>query len=755
MSQVRTFLLVGNSNVGKSTYYNKITWKTSSVGNIDSLTTCSHKSRLRKNKETQVVDLPGIWDLNPCRSDELVAIDYLINGDHIGIINIAAATTLKRDLMLTYELAETGILSGLTINMVDELENKEISIYELAKEFKIKINLISAKKSIGIINSLNPMIEFKRNAPVKIINYSLKITALIEHFANIKLHHKISNQAVIIQSVLGSTPFRTILANVNQLDNFEQKCNELQIDKAEIINIRETKKELINKLYNRIIKTTKTIDNKTLTNKEKINLKLDNFFLNPKVAIPAFILIITAIYFLTFYKYCGGYFQEQIVTGFEQLQGIITNAIILHGNSDTILWGASFVANGLLGGLFTILSFLPWIIILLVLTTILEQIGMLSRMSVIFDKTFSRFGLSGRSLVNVISGIGCNIPAIIMARNSNSQQERVISIMIAPLISCSARAIVFGFISMALIGNSYGWLLNLGMLFFSVFVTLTAGLIFSNSLFRKRNNIFAIEIPRWRTPDFKYILKRTYLTSINFLKNTVLIIMIANLIVWILSNTGPNHNFILDLNDKTAIKNSFIRYLAYPFQYLLYPIGLGTDWRFSVSLLTSFPAKEIAATNIENLFGSSVLFKAAIMNQGLLNAACIASFMLFFAFFIPCMATVSVMKKEIQWKYTLMHIAISLSGSYLGSFVFFNIIGDLSFLARANINSTFPFIILISLLFAIISFIIINLSKRYQLQNQGKTEKTGRSLKIKKLNYGALGLISTIFIINDVLLLTN
>lgn len=750
--QETKYLLIGSPNVGKSTYYNRITWKHAPVSNIDRATTFASSSRLRKEKSIIVTDLPGVNTLNPHGDDEKETFNYLFNSDYYGVINIVNANTLERDLLLTYQLAEAGVLSELLINMIDEI-SFDINKLSITTAFKAIVECISAKKNLNIQTSLLPIINKSSKPKTVNFKYEDKIKKFIESVYEYIPDHKLSKNFIAIQYLLDNQFVIDFLKQNKCLKKIEVIKNNLNITEQDILTIYKTRETFVKDL---LIKSKKEHPkkniNKSFSEEKKFSRCMDLIFLNKLIAIPLFTLVMVGIYFITFYEYAGGWlqaqFNEQVLQRIIDLIKVeVTN---INPQNDLQNWWAGFTSDGLLGGAFTIISFLPWLIILVFLISILEQIGLLSRMSIVFDRTFSKAGISGRALINLITGLGCNIPAITMTRNCNSIKERVVTSMLSPFVSCSARIIVYGFILEAVVGSELSWLATLGISLFSIIVAFMIGYFFSNLCFRKRNSIFITEISKFRSPDINVVLKKVFFECINFIKRTIIIIAICNLVIWFLLYTSPTSDFIINPTNETGINDSFLRYLSYPFQYILYPTGLGLDWRFAVSLVTAFPAKEIAASNIMILFNGSQGFIDAIQ---VLPVALSISYLMFFAFYIPCLATVVVMVKEIGIKYTAINIGIGLLFSFLFATSIFGVVGTIESIILENSTIAMNVILYITMFCILISLIILFTKNFY------KNKVTFWDFKYKDpkyiLVYGNYAIIGCLMVSLSTMLLVN
>ncbi len=748
-----SYVLVGPPNVGKSTFFNKLTWKISPVANMDHFTTTVNEARLRGNESISIIDLPGLTTFSHTGYDEEVTIDYLLNNVYQGAINIVSALSLNRDLLLTIRIAEAGILNNIIINMTDELDtHNTLNLRELEFKFKVPVTCISAKKNENINGAITATINATKNTQFK-LNYEPRIEAFLKDFENLIPIKKLSKRFIGLEALQK----KEFAIKLIQQDGYEEAFNELikthQIQPEDINSINVTRNQFINE----VVKKTKRFgDNYEAQQYYLKSKKVDNFFMRPWVAIPGFILLMAIIYFLTFFQYTGGWIKDR----FEEdalgaLQDVIRNAITTSHPTTSSTWWGAFVADGLLGGIFTIISFLPWIIILFVSISIVEQVGILSRLSIVFDNVFKKRGLSGRALVNLITGVGCNIPGMLLSRNITNKKERIISVMTSSLISCSARVVVYGFISEAIIGGNWGWLLSLAITGCSILFAIIVANFFSQTIFRNTTSLFICQIPRWRGLDIMVILKRTGLEVWNFLKRTIIIVGILNFVVWILLSTGPNSRFILNLEDANYIEGSFLYYLSYPFRYLLYPIGLGFDFRWSVTLLSCFPAKEAAASTIQILFGEAAQFKDILFSSATSHGypvAVLTSFLIFFTFFVPCLASVVVMKKEIGTKYTLMSIGIILLFTYLLSWIAFVVIAAFYMVVNQTQSYYYMPLILMILCFVIMGGWGFVNHFRVNRQNAGKLESIKKFINFKKINY-VLGISSLLLMIIATILL--
>ncbi len=626
------------------------------------------------------------------------------------------ACSFKRDMHLTIQLLEAGILKDIVINMIEELNDAQISPFKLSRKLGVPVHLVSAIKNDGIKQSINSLLQDKKENNLFNLKYSDEIESLIEEIINYIPNNKnVNKRFLAIQYLQGNYYIHNMFNDFkikSKIDNLIQNkslnFNNLNLE------IKKIRNEYIDKLYNFAFSRIKV--SSTNFNRKKRIVKFDNLLLNPWFGIPLFLIIIFAIYYLTFGNYAGGYVADQLANGFDKLKTIIFDSMPSNGNTDQ--WLQLFVTEGLLGGIFTVLGFLPYLLIMLGLVYIIEQTGYLARVSLLFDNQLSRFGISGRSIITLITGTGCNIPSIMMARNSHSFKERTIMVLISPFVSCSARLVVFMWIAQQFITNSsYIWLFGIGFTFISCFIALFMGLLFSKSLFRDSKTFLLTELSKWRLPSFTVTIKKILFEVYDFLKRVLTVVFIVNLLIFLLNYISPVSGLIIDPNShEINYKNAtFLQYISLVFQYLLYPIGLGEDYRLVSSLIAAAPAKEIAASVLDTTFntgGSSFneAFFGANSNIAL-PIATLGSYVFMFAFYTPCVATMVVLKKEGGWKNLIIHLVAAFVFAYILCLFVYVGIGSVELLANNSNLISNPLIIIVYIIIglSLICMLIVNI----------------------------------------------
>lgn len=664
-------LLIGCPNIGKSSYFSKITWQNNTVGNIDKITISPKKGSLKRNNNFKIIDLPGSYTLGPNTLDESSVISIIFDTQNYDkIVGFISANNFKRDMFIIVELLESQKLDHLFINMIDELNDYKINNFKISRKLFVDVEQISCAKNINIKQSINQIENFFRKEPkIFKIDYGKEIENLISILEEHIDYEEIDKRFIAIQLLSDNQYVKEKFKYININEILPDVCV-LDVKRY----IKEKKRDFIESLFEFCFEKKDTQNGSII---EKTN-KIDKWIFKKWIGIPLFILTILFIYFITFYKYAGGFITESINYGFDKLLNIINDSV-LKLNVNNNIWIADFITDGILTPIFTIIGFLPNIAIIFLSMNILEQTGYLARVSVMMDKSLNKFGISGRSIITLITGIGCNIPSVMMARNSQTKKERLIIILISPLIICGARIIVFNWISSMLVSTSFAWLITFGFTVFSIFVALFLGLFFSNTLFRTKKTFFLTELPPWRKPQFVLVLKSLGIEILDFIKKVFTVIFILGILTFLLSRISPRIGLINEVSFDQNIdwsKASFLEYISYGLKYLFYPIGLGEDWRISYSLIAAFPAKEAASSTLETLFNHGMSFKQTIMSFNL-PISSVISYFIFFGFYVPCFSTLAVVKREVGWKWMFIQLFSNLLFAYLFAFVSYNLVGTI------------------------------------------------------------------------------
>lgn len=655
-NESKTYLLIGSPNVGKSTIFNRLTHATALVSNIDRMTTEHTMGKIKKTDD-YLVDLPGIYNLSHPIAEEKETHYHLLHGKVDGMVNVLSAFSLQRDLYLTLQCIETGLLNTLCVNMIDLVKAQTFDWNKLSKKLNgLHIILSRSNRSKNVKEIIKSVQESKKVDP-NIISYSEEIENKIKQISLVLPNLSVSKRFGALM-ILENNEFFIEHLKEHHKDEFKKVKKFFvseQQGKKYVEEIRKTKNKFIENLLKGCgYKTEKYLK----VDIEKQN-KFDRYFLKKWIGIPLFLIISIAIYYLAFGSYAGGGLQQWFNKALTNREwGLAHWMFVGFNNINTPGWASSLIVNGVFGGLFTVLTFIPSIAILYICVTIIQQVGLLSRVSILLDNALSKFGISGRSVVNLLSAFGCNVPALMLARSSSSKKERIISILIIPFIPCASKIIVIAAIANAIF-HSFGWLFIVGAVLLSGTIALILGLTFSKTLFRKQKSFFCIEVVNWNGIDIRIMFKNVWQTIKGFLTKALLIITIANLVFWALLHFG-NGGYIPDGGD---IRQSALCYMGHGLSYIFYPIFGSANWQLTTGLLSAIPAKELVLTTLQMMAGG------ASIETLFATKALAVSFMIFMLYYMPCIPSINTMRTEAGKKYMWLNIGVSFATAYVLSMV--------------------------------------------------------------------------------------
>ncbi|MGL5041619.1 MAG: ferrous iron transport protein B [Culicoidibacterales bacterium] len=652
------YILVGNPNVGKTTFFNLLTDSNNKVTNFAGTTVDVVSCKIRQTNDF-LVDLPGIRALNHASEDEYIAISTIVDHDFDKIINIIDSVNIKRNLYLSIQLLESQLPIVFILNFKDDLQNKGIS-FDMAK-FATKFGLgklIVAKK------------EKNSSAIVKHISQPVANKFILDYGQT--LEGAITKVAAIVKDSGSFTNVNSRFIAIQLLSNNLFLLAKLTEDvQTQITKVREVVEAKIiadelalslNGLFFKIrrayiiaaMEEVSHVDATVLAKWSPRN-KVDAILLNGYFGIPLFLLNFYLIFYVTFLlgNPVSDFFDASILAPF----GLFLRSLLEWGGLPQML--ISLVVEGAYAGFATVVMFLPQIVIVFVFLSVLEGSGYMSRAVVLFDKTFSKIGLNGKALAPMMIGLGCNVPAIMAARTISNKKERLITQLIIPFISCAARLEIY-ILFVSLFFNQHQALILLGLNLLGVAVALTSAKIFSLSFFKKQEPFFLVEIPPYRSVNINYISKMTINKVKQFITNAGKFIVIGSIIIWGLLWFGPS-GYTQDIN------NSFFALIGHLFAWAFVPLGFGT-WQATSSLITGFLAKELVVAQIGVLLSGYPSVELGITT--LFTPAGAVSFMVFNLLYIPCLSTVSVLKQETKsWKWVWFSILYSFVVAYLVAYL--------------------------------------------------------------------------------------
>ncbi len=632
--------LAGNPNSGKTTLFNTLTGSNQYVGNWPGVTVEKKEGNLKEYKDVILCDLPGIYSLSPYTLEEVVARNYLINERPDVIINIVDGTNLERNLYLTTQLMELGIPVVIAINMMDIVRKNgdKINIAELSKSLGCRIIEISALKGDGVNELTEAAIaaaKSERTNPVHF--FSGVVEHAIAHIEEATVHHmpedkqrwyaiKIFERDAKVMEELGIDD--TTLSHIEKDIKAVEKALD---DDAESIIISER--------YDYVTALTQKYHKKKNVGKLTVSAKIDQVVTNRILALPIFVAVMWLVYTLsigTIGDWTVGFMNDTLFG--EWIVPAVTSGLASIGCAE---WLTGLIADGIVGGVGAVLGFVPQMLILFFLLSILEDVGYMSRIAFIMDRIFRKFGLSGKSFIPMLVASGCGVPGIMASRTIEQERDRKMTIMTTCFIPCGAKMPIVGLIAGALFGGS-AWIATAAY-FIGVGAVIVSGIILKKTkAFRGEASPFVMELPPYHFPIGGNVFRATWERGWSFIKKAGTIILAASVIVWVLNNLtfeGGFH-YIAD-GDETSILNVIGSWLALFF----IPLGFGS-WQASVATILGLVAKE----EVVGVFGSLGLGSAETalfqIFQG--NQLAAFSFMIFNLLCAPCFAAMGAIRREMN-----------------------------------------------------------------------------------------------------------
>lgn len=643
-----TFALVGNQNSGKTTLFNQLTGSRQHVGNFPGVTVDRKDGQIRGQKNTLITDLPGIYSMSPYSSEELVSRNFVLNEKPKAIINIVDATNIERNLYLTMQLLETGIPVVVALNMMDEVTENggSIDVNRMEAMLGTPVVPISAAKNQGID-------ELVRHA-VHIAKYQEKPTR--QDFCDQNDHGGAVHRCIhAVQHLIedhaaeAGLPVRFAASKIIEGDELILSQLNLEQNEKEMLDhiILQMEKErgmdhsaaMADMRFAFITKVSSQCVSKPHETKEHIrSQKIDKLLTGKFTAIPIFIAVMALVFYLTFIV-VGPWLQGILEEGIGALKNLADTAMTNAGVNNVI---HDLVINGIFEGVGSVVSFFPIIVVMFFFLSLLEDSGYIARVAFVMDKILRALGLSGRSIVPMLIGFGCTVPAVMSTRTLSSERDRKMTILLTPFFSCTAKLPIYGFFA-SVFFPKYSWLIYTGLYILGILVGVLVALVFKKTLFKGEPVPFVMELPNYRIPSPRSTLQLLWEKSKDFLQRAFSVILIATIIVWFLSNFDFRFNLVTDS------ANSILAAVSGVLVPLFKPLGLG-DWRIITSLISGFMAKESVVSVLEVIFPSAEAMKTA------LTPLAAASMLVFSLLYTPCVAAIAAIKRELGSKWALLVI---------------------------------------------------------------------------------------------------
>ncbi len=634
------FALAGNQNCGKTTLFNQLTGMNQHVGNFPGVTVDQKSGPVRGQKDCTVVDLPGIYSIRPYSAEEIVTRRFLLDGHPDGIINIVDATNIQRNLYLTLQLMECRIPMVLALNMMDEVRANggSIDVQEMEKQLGIPVVPISAAKNEGIDELIRRAVETVRTRTLpQVMDFCGPGPV---HRCIHSVMHQIEDHAQSAGLPVRFAATKLIEEDPEILSKLRLDQNEIELVEHSILQMEEEdgmdrNAALAEMRYDFIEGVCRdTVVRCRESREHQRSMRMDRILTGKYTAIPIFILIMLSIFYLTFNVF-GAALSDLLAAGIGWLQGVTDSALTAYGINPVV---QSLIIDGIFAGVGSVLSFLPVIVVLFFFLSILEDTGYMARVAFVMDKLLRKIGLSGRSIVPLLIGFGCSVPAIMATRTLSSDRDRKMTILLTPFMSCSAKIPIYAVFSAAFF-EKYQALVMIGLYLGGMLVGVLAALVFGRTLFRGNPVPFVMELPNYRFPSAKSVGQLCWEKAKDFLQRAFTVIFFATCVIWFLQTFDARLNVVQD--SAQSLLAGVGRLLSPVFR----PCGFGS-WQAVTALISGFIAKESVISTLGVLLGG----ESAITT--LFTPVSALSYLTFTLLYTPCIAAIAAVRRELDsgWK---------------------------------------------------------------------------------------------------------
>lgn len=658
------FALVGNQNCGKTTLFNALTGSNQHVGNFPGVTVDQKTGEIRGEKGCSVVDLPGIYSLRPYTQEEIVSRDYILQQKPDGIINIVDATNIERNLYLTLQLLELRVPVVLALNMMDEVRANggTVDVQKMSHALGIPVVPISAAKGEGVSELVDQALSVARGHVLpKVTDFCADDSAV--HRCIHAVVHLIADHADRIGVPARFCAAKLIeggddLADRLALDQNERELLEHCIIQMETETGLDRNAALADMRYSFIENVVSASVVKCRESREHArSVKMDRLLTGRYTAVPVFLGIMLLTFWLTF-DVIGQRLSDWLAVGVDALTALVDRGLTAYGINPVV---KSLIVDGIFAGVGSVLVFLPIIVTLFFFLSILEDTGYMARVAFVMDKPLRRIGLSGRSIVPMLIGFGCSVPAIMATRTVSSDRDRKMTILLTPYMSCSAKISIYAFFTAAFFPR-YRALVMIGLYVLGILIGIAAALIMNKTTFRGKPVPFVMELPNYRLPSVKSVALLLWEKAKDFLQRAFTVIFLATMVIWFLQSFDTRLNVVSDSAD------SLLALIGQVLAPIFAPLGFG-DWRCATSLISGFIAKESVVSTLEVLLGGTAI-------SGLFTTRSALSFLVFTLLYTPCVAAVATIRRELDSSLkTLGVVAMQCGVAWLASLAMYAIAG--------------------------------------------------------------------------------
>ena len=656
------FALAGNQNCGKTTLFNQLTGSNQHVGNFPGVTVDQKSGQVRGQKDCTVVDLPGIYSLRPYTAEEIVTRNFILEQKPDCIINIVDATNLERNLYLTLQLLTLQVPTVLALNMMDELTGNGGSVNTalLSELLGVPVTPICAANGEGVEDLIESAVRVaqQRQKP-----------AVYDFCPKGPVHRCIHAVCHVIEDHAQAAGIGVRFAATKLIEGDEQIANELHLDPNELELIEHSVVQmeqergldrnaaLADMRYGFIENAVAQAVVKPRESREHLrSSRLDRVLTGKYTAIPVFLGVMLLIFYLTF-NVIGKFLSDLLAMGIDALTGLVDRALTAYGLNPVV---HSLIIDGIFEGVGGVLSFLPVIVTLFFFLSILEDTGYMARVAFVMDKLLRKIGLSGKSIVPMLIGFGCTVPAVMATRTLSSERDRTMTILLTPFMSCSAKIPIYGFFSAAFFPE-HAALVMIGLYVFGILMGIVSALILGRTAFHGRPVPFVMELPNYRFPSVKSVALLLWEKAKDFLQRAFSVIFLATIAIWFLQSFDARLNVVASSSDSLL---AMIGRLIAP---IFAPLGFA-DWRCATALISGFIAKESVVSTLQILLGGAGV-------TTLLSTTAAVSFLVFTLLYTPCVAAIAAIRREVGSGVRAAMICVSqCCVAWLCAFVVFTIL---------------------------------------------------------------------------------
>ena len=640
------FALAGNQNCGKTTLFNALTGSNQHVGNFPGVTVDRKSGEIRGVKNAAVVDLPGIYSLRPYTQEEIVSRDFILNEKPDGIINIVDATNIERNLYLTLQLLELRTPMVLALNMMDEVNANggSIDVRKMSKALGIPVVPISAARDEGVSELIDQAVQTVRAGTLPQVTDFCGADSPVHRCLHAVVH-LIADHADRLHIPARFCAAKLIegdeaLAERLGLDQNEKELLEHCVVQMETEGGLDRNAALADMRYQFIEGVVRDSVVKCHESREhQRSLAADRILTGRHTALPVFFGVMLLVFYLTF-DVIGAAFSTLLDLGIDAVTDLTDRALTAYGINPV---AHSLVIDGIFAGVGGVLSFLPVIVTLFFFLSILEDTGYMARVAFVMDKLLRKIGLSGRSIVPMLIGFGCSVPAIMATRTVSSDRDRKMTILLTPYMSCSAKIAIYAFFTDALFPR-YKALVMMGLYLLGILVGILAALVMKGTAFRGKPVPFVMELPNYRLPSLKNVGLLLWEKARDFLQRAFTVIFLATIVIWFLQTFDTRLNVV---TDNGASLLALVGRLLAP---LFAPLGFG-DWRCVTALISGFIAKESVVSTLQVLLGGAAL-------SSLFPLRSAVSFLVFTLLYTPCVAAIATIRRELGSRWATLGVVV-------------------------------------------------------------------------------------------------